>query len=173
VVLSDTVGFVSDLPTQLVAAFRATLEEVIEADLIVHVRDVSHPDSEAQAQDVANVLSGLGLADELKRVPMLTVYNKVDAMDPDARAVLAERAGEDAVAVSALTGEGIETLRDQMDILLRAGSHVHDIRLSSSDGRRMAWLHEHGDVIAQTYDSDGVALQVRLSDTDRARFAAL
>jgi GTP-binding protein HflX len=173
VVLSDTVGFVSDLPTQLVAAFRATLEEVIEADLIVHVRDISHPDSEAQAQDVANVLSGLGLADELKRVPMLTVYNKVDAMDPDARAVLAERAGEDAVAVSALTGEGIETLRDQMGILLRSGSHVHDIRLSSSDGRRMAWLHEHGDVIAQTYDGDGVALQVRLSDTDRARFAAL
>jgi GTP-binding protein HflX len=173
VVLSDTVGFVSDLPTQLVAAFRATLEEVIEADLIIHVRDISHPDSEAQAQDVANVLSGLGLADELKRVPMLTVYNKVDAMDPDARAALAERAGEDAVAVSALTGEGIETLRDQMDILLRAGSHIHDIRLASSDGRRMAWLHEHGDVIAQTYDADGVALQVRLSDADRARFAAL
>jgi GTPase len=173
VVLSDTVGFVSDLPTQLVAAFRATLEEVIEADLIVHVRDISHPDSEAQAQDVANVLSGLGLADELKRVPMLTVYNKVDAMDSDARAALAERAGADAVAVSALTGEGIEALRDQMDILLRAGSHVHDIRLSSSDGRRMAWLHEHGDVISQTYGNEGVDLQVRLSDVDYARFNSL
>ena len=171
VVLSDTVGFVSDLPTQLVAAFRATLEEVIEADLIVHVRDISHPDSEAQAQDVANVLSGLGLADELKRVPMLTVYNKIDAMDPEARAALDP--SDDAIAVSALTGEGIEALQAQMDILLRAGTHVHDIRLESSDGRRMAWLHEHGEVVGQQYDEDGVAVQVRLSDADRARFAAL
>jgi GTP-binding protein HflX len=173
VVLSDTVGFVSDLPTQLVAAFRATLEEVIEADLIVHVRDIAHPDSEAQAQDVANVLAGLGLSDELKRVPLLTVYNKIDALDPEARAALAERAGDDAIAVSALTGEGLEALRDQMDILLRAGTHVHDIHLDSSDGRRMAWLHEHGDVVGQQYGDQGVALQVRLSDADRARFAAL
>jgi GTP-binding protein HflX len=174
VVLSDTVGFVSDLPTQLVAAFRATLEEVIEADLIVHVRDISHPDSEAQAQDVADVLTGLGLADELQRVPLLTVFNKVDAMDPEARAALADRASNiDAVMVSALTGEGIEALREQMAIMLRAGSHVHDIRLSSSDGRRMAWLHEHGDVIGLQQDADGVAMQVRLSDVDRARFAAL
>ena len=171
VVLSDTVGFVSDLPTQLVAAFRATLEEVIEADLIVHVRDISHPDSEAQAQDVANVLSGLGLADELKRVPMLTVYNKIDAINPEARAALDP--SDDAIAVSALTVEGIEPLQAQMDILLRAGTHVHDIRLESSDGQRMAWLHEHGEVVGQQYDEDGVAVQVRLSDADRARFAAL
>ena len=171
VVLSDTVGFVSNLPTQLVAAFRATLEEVIEADLIVHVRDISHPDSEAQAQDVANVLSDLGLADELKRVPMLTVYNKIDAMEPEARAAL--NPGDDAIAVSALTGEGIEALQAQMDILLRAGTHVHDIRLESSDGRRMAWLHEHGEVVGQQYDDEGVAVQVRLSDADRARFAAI
>ena len=171
VVLSDTVGFVSDLPTQLVAAFRATLEEVIEADLIIHVRDIAHPDSDAQAQDVADVLSGLGLTDELKRVPMLTVYNKIDAVDADARAAL--RPGDDGIAVSALTGEGIDALRDAMDILLRAGSHIHDFHLASSDGRRMAWLHEHGDVIGQQYDADSVDLQVRLSDADRARFAAL
>ena len=171
VVLSDTVGFVSDLPTQLVAAFRATLEEVIEADLIIHVRDIAHPDSDAQAQDVADVLSGLGLTDELKRVPMLTVYNKIDAVDADARAAL--RQGDDGIAVSALTGEGIDALRDAMDILLRAGSHIHDFHLASSDGRRMAWLHEHGDVIGQQYDADSVDLQVRLSDADRARFAAL
>ena len=171
VVLSDTVGFVSDLPTQLVAAFRATLEEVIEADLIIHVRDIAHPDSDAQAQDVADVLSGLGLTDELKRVPMLTVYNKIDAVDADARAAL--RQGDDGIAVSALTGEGIDALRDAMDILLRAGSHIHDFHLASSDGRRMAWLHEHGEVIGQQYDADSVDLQVRLSDADRARFAAL
>jgi len=173
VVMSDTVGFVSDLPTQLVAAFRATLEEVIEADLIVHVRDISHPDSDAQAQDVADVLAGLGLSDELKRVPLLTVYNKIDALDADEREALAGRAGEDAVLVSALSGEGVEALCEQMAIMLRAGTHVHDIRLASSDGRRVAWLHEHGEVIGRSDDETGVVLQVRLSDADRARFATI
>ena len=173
VVVSDTVGFVSDLPTQLVAAFRATLEEVIEADLIVHVRDISHPDSDAQARDVADVLAGLGLSDEVKRVPLLTVYNKIDALGPEEREALAGRAGEDAVLVSALTGEGLDALREQMAILLRAGTHVHDIRLASSDGRRLAWLHEHGEVIGRNDAEAGVALQVRLSDADRARFATI
>jgi GTP-binding protein HflX len=173
VVVSDTVGFVSDLPTQLVAAFRATLEEVIEADLIVHVRDISHPDSDAQAADVAGVLSGLGLADELKRVPLLTVYNKIDALEPDERAALAVRAGDDAVLVSALTGEGIDTLREQMAILLRAGTHVHELHLAAGDGRRLAWLHEHGEVVGRTDEAAGVALQVRLSDADWARFGTL
>jgi GTP-binding protein HflX len=173
VVVSDTVGFVSDLPTQLVAAFRATLEEVIEADLIVHVRDISHPDSEAQAQDVADVLTGLGLADENHRTAMLTVWNKIDALPPEEREALAIRAGENAIAVSALTGEGIDALRDQMAIMLRAGTHVHEIRIGASDGRRMAWLHEHGEVVASQYDEAGVAVQVRLSDADHARFAAL
>lgn len=173
VVVSDTVGFVSDLPTQLVAAFRATLEEVIEADLIVHVRDISHPDTEAQAQDVADVLAGLGLADENRRTAMLTVWNKIDALPIEEREALAERAGEQAIAVSALTGEGIEALRDQMAIMLRAGSHVHEIRLGTNDGRRLAWLHEHGEVVGSSYDDAGVAVQVRLSDADHARFAAL
>jgi GTP-binding protein HflX len=170
VVVSDTVGFVSDLPTQLVAAFRATLEEVIEADLIVHVRDISHPDSDAQARDVADVLTGLGLSDELNRVPLLTVYNKIDAMDPEQRDGLA---AEDAVLVSALTGEGIDDLRERMALMLRAGAHVHDIHLAASDGRRLAWLHEHGEVIDRRHDEAGVTVQVRLSDADRARFAAL
>ena len=170
VVVSDTVGFVSDLPTQLVAAFRATLEEVIEADLIVHVRDISHPDSEAQAQDVADVLTGLGLADEQNRTAMLTVWNKIDALPPEEREALADRAGEHAIAVSALTGEGLEELREQMAILLRAGTHVHEIRLQSSEGRRIAWLHEHGEVLSTAYDDAGVALSVRLSTADHARF---
>lgn len=173
VVLSDTVGFVSDLPTQLVAAFRATLEEVIEADLIVHVRDISHPDSDAQAKDVADVLSGLGLADEHKRVPMLTVWNKIDALAPEERAALEERAGEDAVLVSALTGEGMQTLRERMALLLRANAHVHEFRLEAGDGRRLAWLHEHGEVIGRDSDGSGLKLQVRLSEVDRARFSTL
>ncbi len=173
VVVSDTVGFVSDLPTQLVAAFRATLEEVTEADLIVHVRDISHPDSDAQAHDVADVLAGLGLADEINRVPLLTVYNKIDALDPDMRAALAIRAGDDAVLVSALTGEGFDDLRQRLAIMLRAGSHLHEFRLAADDGRRLAWLHEHGEVVARHSDAAGMAVQVRLSDADRARFAAI
>ena len=173
VVLSDTVGFVSDLPTQLVAAFRATLEEVTEADLIVHVRDISHPDTEAQAQDVAKVLTGLGLADELKRVPMLTVFNKIDALEPDQREAVKVRAGEDAVLVSAITGEGLDELREQMAILLRADTHIHEIQLAAGDGRRMAWLHEHGEVIGRKDDDSGQTLQVRLSDNDWSRFAAI
>ena len=173
VVLSDTVGFVSDLPTQLVAAFRATLEEVIEADLIVHVRDISHPDSDAQAKDVAGVLSGLGLDDEHKRVPMLTVWNKIDALGPDERAALEERVGDDAVLVSALTGEGLATLRERMALLLRANAHVHEFRLEPGDGRRLAWLHEHGEVIDRASDGSGLKLQVRLSEADRARYETL
>ncbi len=173
VVISDTVGFVSDLPTQLVAAFRATLEEVTEADLIVHVRDISHPDSDAQAQDVADVLAGLGLADELKRVPMLTVFNKIDTLPPEERAAVEARAGDDAVPVSALSGEGLEALREQMAILLRAGSRIHQFHLAAGDGRRLAWLHEHGDVLGRTAIDSGIDVQVRLSDADRARFATI
>ncbi len=173
VVLSDTVGFVSDLPTQLVAAFRATLEEVTEADLIVHVRDISHPDSEAQAADVAKVLADLGLVEDVNRIQMLTVYNKIDALDEVSREAVMMRAGDDAVAISALSGEGVEALCEQMAILLRAGSLVHDIRLTHNDGRRLAWLHQHGDVVARDDGGDGVSLKVRLSDIDHARFVAM
>ncbi|WP_416908678.1 MAG: GTPase HflX [Polymorphobacter sp.] len=167
VVLSDTVGFVSNLPTQLVAAFRATLEEVTEADLIVHVRDVSHPDSAAQAADVAEVLNALGMGAER---PMLTVMNKIDALEPEARAALLARTGDDAVAVSALTGEGVEALQEQMAVMLRAGTRVHAIRLGQGDGRLMAWLHAHGEVMGREDDADGMVLWVRLSDADHARF---
>jgi GTP-binding protein HflX len=157
----------------LVAAFRATLEEVIEADLIVHVRDISHPDSDAQAKDVAGVLSGLGLDDEHKRVPMLTVWNKIDALNSDERAALAERAGDDAVLVSALTGEGLAPLRERMALLLRANAHVHEFHLDAGDGRRLAWLHEHGEVIDKLSDGSGLKLHVRLSEADKARYETL
>jgi GTP-binding protein HflX len=173
VVLSDTVGFVSDLPTQLVAAFRATLEEVLEADLIVHVRDISHADSEAQAQDVLQVLAEIGLSPEARVTPMLTVFNKIDALDDEARAIVMDRAGEDAIPVSALTGEGLERLQAAMDTALRAGSRVLDVTLDASDGRRLAWLHQHGEVVARSDEDGSLRLQVRLSDKDQARFAAL
>ncbi|WP_439545371.1 GTPase HflX [Sandarakinorhabdus sp.] len=172
-VLSDTVGFVSDLPTQLVAAFRATLEEVLEADLIVHVRDISHPDSDAQAQDVMKVLSELGLAPENRETPMLTVFNKIDAMDAEQRALVQARAGSDAIPVSALTGEGLDQLRAAMDIALRAGARVHRFTLPAGDGKRLAWLHSHGEVVSEAFDDEGVTVEVRLSDKDRARFVAM
>ena len=172
VVLSDTVGFISELPTQLVAAFRATLEEVLEADLIVHVRDISHPDSEAQAADVLGVLASLGLSPEARQTPVLTVFNKVDALAPDARATLADRAG-DAIAVSALTGEGIAQLQAAMAVTLRADARVHDIALPLGDGRRLAWLHAHGEVVGQQAADEGLTVQVRLSSKEWARFAAL
>ena len=173
VVLSDTVGFVSDLPTQLVAAFRATLEEVTEADLIIHVRDISHPDTEAQAADVAKVLSDLGLVEDKNRIQILTVFNKIDSLDEPGREVVMARAGDDAVAVSALTGQGLDALKEQMAMLLRAGSRVHAFHLSHDDGRRLAWLHQHGDVVSRHDEADGVDLRVRLSDVDHARFATL
>ena len=173
VVLSDTVGFVSDLPTQLVAAFRATLEEVLEADLIVHVRDISHPDSEAQAQDVIGVLTDLGLAPGQRETPMITVFNKIDALDDEGRALVMARAGGDAIPVSALTGEGLDRLRAAMDVALRAGARVHRFTVPIADGRRIAWLHSHGEVVGTHSDDDGITLDVRLSDKDRARFDAL
>ena len=173
VVLSDTVGFVSDLPTQLVAAFRATLEEVLEADLIVHVRDISHPDSEAQAADVMGVLSDLGLAPGQRETPMITVFNKLDALDDERRALVMAQAGDDAIPVSALTGEGIDRLQAAMDVALRAGARVHRFTLAAGDGRRLAWLHAHGEVVKEAFDDAGVTIDVRLSDKDRARFVAM
>ena len=173
VVLSDTVGFVSDLPTQLVAAFRATLEEVLEADLIVHVRDISHPDSEAQARDVMGVLSDLGLAPGQRETPMITVFNKIDALDVERRALVMAQAGDDAIPVSALTGDGIERLQAAIDVALRAGARVHRFTLPAGDGRRLAWLHAHGEVVGEAFDEAGVTVDVRLSDKDRARFAAM
>ena len=173
VVLSDTVGFVSDLPTQLVAAFRATLEEVLEADLIIHVRDISHPDSDAQAKDVIDVLSALGLAPDQRETPMITVFNKIDALAAEEAETVRSLAGDDAIPVSALTGEGIDRLQVAMDTALRVGARVHRICLPHSDGRRLAWLHSHGEVVGQFSDEDSVTLDVRLADKEKARFDAL
>lgn len=173
VVLSDTVGFVSDLPTQLVAAFRATLEEVLEADLIVHVSDISHPDTDAQAQDVIDVLTSLGLAPGQRETPMITVFNKIDALDAEQLEVVRSQAGDDAIPLSALSGAGLDRLQAAMDLALRAGARVHRLILPLSDGRRIAWLHSHGEVLSQSSDEQGMIIDVRLSDTDKARFDTL
>jgi GTP-binding protein HflX len=174
VILSDTVGFVSDLPTELIAAFRATLEEVASADLLVHVRDMAHPDRDAQAEDVDDVLASLGLAEE-GAPPRLEAWNKIDLLPAEERDRLAEEARrrEDVVSISAITGEGLDALRQRMAEALRSGEQVHDIRLPASDGGRIAWLHARGEVLDQIVDHDEVRLSVRLSPDNWARFQAL
>lgn len=182
-ILSDTVGFVSDLPTQLIAAFRATLEEVVAADLILHVRDIAHPDSEAQCDDVLSVLTELGIVggaeedvapDGASPIPrIMEVWNKVDLLSEEDAAAVAERASRnpDTVLISAFTGEGVEgfilAMRDRLaEDLVR-----HGLVLNPADGAALAWLHEHGDVLATSSDEAGRTLvDVRLSGVEFARF---
>ncbi|WP_347717691.1 GTPase HflX [Sphingomonas sp.] len=173
-ILSDTVGFVSDLPTELVAAFRATLEEVASADLIVHVRDIAHPDSDAQAADVVAVLASLGL-DEEDSPPRLEAWNKLDLLDAEEREhVLNEAARrDDVVTLSALSGEGVEALRAEIGQRLQEGSVIHRLKLSASDGVRLAWLHARGDVLDQRNEGEMMHLAVKLSADNWARFQAL
>jgi GTP-binding protein HflX len=174
VILSDTVGFVSDLPTELIAAFRATLEEVASADLLVHVRDVAHPDREAQKEDVDDVLASLGLAEE-GAPPRIEAWNKIDLLSGDERARLDEevKRRDDVMPISAITGEGLEELRKALAEKLRSGEQVHRIRLSAAEGEKIAWLHSRGEVLGQTVDEDEMELSVRLSPDNWARFQAL
>jgi GTP-binding protein HflX len=181
IILSDTVGFISDLPTMLVAAFRATLEEVIEADVILHVRDVSHEDTEAQSHDVEEVLRQLGIeAGEGRR--MIEVWNKIDRLDDAGRerlVNLAERqpAERRPVLVSALTGEGLEHLTDEIEARLAAGRLTLELMLDPADGAGVSWLHRHTEVIGKDLQPDGrLAVTVRAdpanADRVRARFGA-
>ena len=169
VILSDTVGFISDLPTELVEAFRATLEEVAEADIILHVRDVAHPDSAAQRADVMGVLDGMvrdGALDEGWPRRTIEVLNKADLLGGTGEV----QAREGAIAVSAMTGDGLDALRDAIDRRISASMELLDYHLDSSDGARLAWLYEHGEVLARDDRDDGMRVQVRLLPADRARF---
>jgi len=172
-ILSDTVGFVSDLPTQLVAAFRATLEEVVSADLIVHVRDISHPDTDAQAADVAHVLSEIGVAGEAA-APIIEAWNKIDLLDGEAAAFAAAEAErrDDVVRISARTGEGVDRLAAALSARLTIGSRVRHVTLDPADGAAAAWLHAHGEVIDQSSEEGGLSMEVRLSEADWDRFQA-
>lgn len=172
VILSDTVGFVSDLPTELVAAFRATLEEVTEADLLLHVRDIAHPDSDAQAADVMTILQSLGVTEGEGRVPLIEVMNKADLLDAEARAAVAAR-HPDAVLVSALEGAGLEPLRARIAKALTARGEVAEYHLHPSDGARLAWLYANAQVIDRQDRLGDIAVKVRISAPDRARFNAL
>ena len=170
-ILSDTVGFISDLPTQLVEAFRATLEEVAAADVILHVRDAAHPDTAAQRRDVLKVLAGMAegpnaALDEGWEARVMEVLNKADLLGGTSQVAGAR----DAVAVSALTGEGLPELRAAMDARLSAGMELVDYAIPASDGARLAWLYRHGEVVDREDREDGTTVTVRLSPADRARF---
>jgi GTP-binding protein HflX len=181
IILSDTVGFISDLPTMLVAAFRATLEEVIEADVILHVRDVSHEDTAAQSHDVKNVLRELGIdPDDEHR--LIEVWNKIDRLDADSRLRilnLAERRPADRrpVLVSALTGEGLERLAAAIEARLSLRRVTIDLALDPADGAGVSWLHRHAEVLEKSLDADGrLAMTVRVDPVKagalRAKFGA-
>jgi len=173
-ILSDTVGFVSNLPTELIAAFRATLEEVNSADVILHVRDIAHPDSDAQKADVESVLASLGL-EEGEGPPRLEVWNKIDLLDPaDREAIRAEaERREDVIPISAITGDGVEALREEVARRLNKGSVVHQLKLAASEGSRLAWLHSHGEVLDQRVDGEAIRVAVRLSPENWTRFQSL
>jgi GTP-binding protein HflX len=176
-IISDTVGFISDLPTQLVAAFRATLEEVLSADLIIHVRDIAHPDSEAQRADVEQVLAEIGLVSEPDEggAPRIEAWNKVDLLPPDQRErVEAEAARkEEVVPISALTGEGVDRLLLAAAERLRAGSKLRRLTLPAGDGEALAWLHANAEVVEQQHNGMETELQVRISDENWSRFQSL
>ncbi|MFC7735980.1 GTPase HflX [Roseomonas sp. GCM10028921] len=170
VILSDTVGFISELPTQLVEAFRATLEEVAAADIILHVRDVAHPDSAAQRADVMGVLNDMATGpdaalDEDWERRVIEVLNKTDLLEEP------PPAGPGSIPASALTGDGLDELRDMLDTRLAAGLVTESFSLPPEDGAGIAWLYEHGEVLERSDAEDAVRLSVRLSPADLARFA--
>ncbi len=159
-ILSDTVGFISDLPTQLVAAFRATLEEVTAADVICHVRDMSNPSADAQKAQVLRVLTELEVIEGeggTSSIPILEVWNKWDLLDEERAEELGDVAAsnEDIVAVSAMTGEGVDDLLQKLGEMLTARASVHEFELAASDGRRIAWLHAHGEVLEEDEAGEG------------------
>jgi len=165
-VLSDTVGFISDLPTQLVAAFRSTLEEVMEADVVLHVRDISHPDSEAQRIDVEDVLGSLGFEDE-RLDQVIEVWNKVDLLNPDDAAAARQRSsrsvgGQGPIAVSALTGEGLDTLKALVERRLRSDEDAVKIVVPAGDGQGLAWAYANTAVLARRDLADG-RVELKLS----------
>ena len=167
IMLSDTVGFISDLPTMLVTAFRATLEEVIEADVILHVRDISHEDTEAQSADVATILAELGIPPE-DHGRIIEVWNKVDLLDPAGQERILNAASRRPVegrpqVVSAITGAGTDTLLAAIEDRLATGHRRFRVSLFASDGEGLAWLYEHAEVLERGADEEGTqSLLVRV-----------
>ncbi len=173
IALSDTVGFISDLPTDLIAAFRATLEEVVEASLVLHVRDIAHPDTAAQAADVAEVLDDLHV-EAAEHHGVIEVLNKVDLLPTEARdALRAQIRDGDRLPVSALTGEGTDRLLTEIDQRLEKGRDTAEYRLPHREGGKIAWLYSHGTVAERHDDEQYAYLTVSLLPEERARFERL
>ena len=172
IILSDTVGFISDLPTQLVAAFRATLEEVLEADLIVHVRDIAHPDTEAQRADVMAVLADLGVA-RTRLEGMVEARNKADLIDPDLRRALESETAraERACLVSAVSGDGLAPMLAMIEAGLSEARVPALVRLAAADGEPAAWLHARGAVVARHDSGEAAEIEVLLSERELNQFA--
>ncbi|MDA0220201.1 MAG: GTPase HflX [Proteobacteria bacterium] len=172
IILSDTVGFISELPTTLVAAFRATLEEVIEADIIVHVRDMSDPDVEQQGRDVLAVLNELGIGAERQQEHMIEALNKIDRLDEEERERTVSSAArrDDAVAISAVTGRGVDNLLEMLDARLRTGRRIVTLDIPVTDGRTLSYLYSHGEVLERTDGEESVRLKVSLDAADLSRF---
>jgi GTP-binding protein HflX len=174
-ILSDTVGFISDLPHELVAAFRATLEEVVGADLILHVRDISHPGTEAQCYDVEAVLNGLGIDTDAAEGAVLEVWNKADRLSAvelaDAKRAIV-RHGHRAVLVSAQTGEGVEALLAAIDRRLGADDEILSVEIPAGHGRLLSWLHAHAEVLAEEAEESGaITARVRIDPANRGKLA--
>lgn len=172
VILSDTVGFISNLPTELVAAFRATLEEVLSADLILHVRDIAHAETDHQARDVETILESLGVSSE---TPQITVYNKIDLLDEEhERSVktIAERS-EDIFAVSAISGSGLKQLLEAVDERLRGKRRIEAVSIAYSDGRKRSWLYDQAVVEDERQTEEGYVLKVNWTAKQAAQFAKL
>ena len=169
VILSDTVGFISDLPTQLVAAFRATLEEVLEADLVLHVRDISHPETREQKTDVEEILAELGLREE---VPVLEVWNKIDLLPEDEaeRLLTASERDESILPISAITGAGLPALLAEVTRALDSERHAETVLLPFSDGKRRAWAFKEGIVQAERQTEEGFELDLLWTARQSARF---
>ncbi len=181
-ILSDTVGFISDLPTQLVAAFRATLEEVTAADVIVHVRDMANPANGTQKAQVLEILTDLGVIEGEggeSRIPIVEAWNKWDLLDEERREELAELAGGEGriVPISAATGFGLEALFELLGKLLTENAKTYEFALPVSDGQRLAWLHAHGEVLAEEQldgeDGARIRMTVRLTPKEFGRYSSL
>ena len=169
VMLSDTVGFVADLPTELVAAFRATLEEVVDADVILHVRDIANPDHRAQARDVLKVLGDLGVSAEA--VPFIEVWNKIDLLGGQGDGVTPAGTVAATIPVSARTGEGLDQLRLAIEAALTAGSRTYRVRISHAEGGEVGWLYGHAEVIGRAEsDDEAQVFEVRVEPRHKAAF---
>ena len=173
IILSDTVGFVSDLPHELVNAFHATLEEILEADIILHVRDCSHPDTRAQKEDVETVLAELGLAEDALQGRVIEVLNKTDNLDPDTFRVhcnQAKRSNGTRIPVSALTGDGVADLLEAIDDRLSSQAIEMILDFGYADGAALAWVYDHGEVLNREDGEGGIRLTVRFDAADADRF---